>query len=260
MSESPETETPLLPDEEAKEDEWSANRYMWGIVLVFLQVTTNVASGELMQQQESSAGELNSPYFSVWFNHLFTGVACFLIALVIISTDNSSRKAAGKARRSLTEVLAEEVGLTSWSQATRVGLWLALWYKYNVFWAGAIPVTSVSIFYALTQSSCVVVFLLSVKMLNEEVTVGKIVSLVLCIAGVLVVSLQMKNTDSKSTTTTPFGLALTLTCTVGQSIYYVLYKRQMQVCGKAAKGGSASQLGALLVLGLMGWGNFLFLW
>jgi drug/metabolite transporter (DMT)-like permease len=242
--------------------EWSKNRYMYGILLVILQVTTNVASGELMQQQESSAGQFNSPYFSVWFNHFFTGAACGIIAVGIIWSENIRRTQAGKATRTILQALKEEVGLYSWSHGTRVGLWLAVLYKYNVFWAAAINVTSVSIFYALTQSSCVVVFLLSIKLLGEEVTVGKIGSLVLCVAGVLVVSLQMShtNTDSTSTTTTAFGLAMTLICTVLQSVYYVGYKRQMQICGKFAKGGSASQLGALLVLALMGLGNLLFLW
>ena len=86
---------------------------------------------------------------------------------------------------------------------------------------------------------------------------------VLCTAGVLVVSLQMSSKSSggtDSTTTTSFGLILTLVCTGGQAFYYVAYKRQMLVCSKTAAAGEVSQLGSLLVLGLIGWANLLVLW
>ena len=175
---------------------------------------------------------------------------------------NCTRRAAGKGTRSFSLALKEEVGLTSWVEAIRVGLWLAVLLEYNVFYATAVAVTSVSVFVALTQSCCVVVFLISINLLGEKATMGKLGAVVLCVAGVLLVSfVSNRQGDGKdTTTTTPFGLAMTLTCTVTQAVYYVGYKRQMNICGKAAAGGSASQLGSLFMLGIIGLTTALFLW
>jgi drug/metabolite transporter (DMT)-like permease len=199
-------EEPLLldfADAASREQAWSSSTYIWGTTLVLIGVVVNVASNEVLRQQESSTGEFNGPIFSIWFNHTFTGLMCMAMALTIMAFDNCTRRAAGKGTRSFSLALKEEVGLTSWVEAIRVGLWLAVLLEYNVFYATAVAVTSVSVFVALTQSCCVVVFLISINLLGEKATMGKLGAVVLCVAGVLLVSfVSNRQGDGKDTTTT----------------------------------------------------------
>jgi hypothetical protein len=150
------TEEPLL-DSNAyilpEHNPWSVGRWVLGVALVLLQVAqlldcchlylmvaivqvcSNTAASECMQQQEQSVAQFNSPYFSVWFNHSFTGCACMAIALTKIGYDNIAAKRNGSEGRTILQVLIEETGLATWERTFRVSLWLVILYKYNVFWA-----------------------------------------------------------------------------------------------------------------------------
>ena len=128
---------PLLDEglELPPQQQWTTYRWVLGVILVLVQVTTNIASAELMQKQEQTVAQFDSPYFSVWFNHSFSGGLSLVIGMIMIAINNRAAKRAGQSTRTILEVLGDEAGLFSWTRTLRVSLWLVVLYKYNVFWA-----------------------------------------------------------------------------------------------------------------------------
>lgn len=236
----------------------SKSREVVGLVLVLLNQMFTVASSELMQFQEEHG--FNGPYFSVYFAHSVTGLFMFLAGVALIKQHNagesvlwrsmtgltSPRSASGPPQTIRSELL---IGFSSLREAVVVSLVLVTLWKYNIFWSAAMTAASVTVFTSISQSACVIVMVLSVIFLKERITAGKLVSLLVCMGGVVLVSLG--SSGSSSDKTTALGLFFTVLCTVFNAVYCVEWGRKM---------GSAGQTQVCLFLGLMGAVNLLVLW
>jgi len=209
-------------------------------LLVCLNVVCNVASGEFIQFQETSgARPFDSPYFSIWFNHCITGIAAALILALRLWLQ----------RRSLDQLLHA-------SAYTRVALardsiLLAIVFEaFNICWAESVSKTTVSVFLAISQSACVPIFALSALFLSERVTAVKLIAIVICTAGVVVVSTQPPESDDGSgspDTTAAVGVFWSL----GYLGLYAAYMLLWDVtAGRRAVGDTLDV--TLLVLGAMG--------
>ena len=181
-----------------------------GLAFVLLNQVLNVASGELMQRQEDAG--FDGPYFSVWFNHSFTGLCCFVAGVMML-------------RRS--ETVRGELVAIGFASVKDVGVWsaiLVIAYKFNVFWSAALPNTSVTVFMAISQCSCVIVLLISAVFLKESITPRKLSAVAVCLGGVALVCLTQRG---GSNGTTVMGLLWTCLCTIGQAVYNVLWGQKL---------------------------------
>lgn len=104
-------------------------------------------------------------------------------------------------------------------------------------WYLSLPETSVSANTAIYNSSCTIVFLISVFALGEDVTLYKVgipcqlklitsqvLSVALCVGGVIVISIfGHKPSDSGEEKNTPFGYIMVIASTVSFAVYEVCY-------------------------------------
>jgi drug/metabolite transporter (DMT)-like permease len=115
---------------------------------------------------------------------------------------------------------------------------------FNVCWAAAMSAgTPVSVFMAISQSSCVFVLGLSYCLLAERLTPTKLVSVAICVAGVVVVSMQQQNQDAHSATI--IGLLWSFGYTGLNAVYMLLWG--VKVGKKVAK--SRDEDITLIILG-----------
>ncbi len=78
---------------------------------------------------------------------------------------------------------------TFWS-AFWVSLAFAAGFMYNVLWGVVLPMVSVSVFTIITETTCVFVVLYSAIFLKHRVTWLQVVSIALCLAGVVLISVE----------------------------------------------------------------------
>eukprot|EP01065_Artemidia_motanka_P030406 TRINITY_DN36423_c0_g1_i1.p1 TRINITY_DN36423_c0_g1~~TRINITY_DN36423_c0_g1_i1.p1 ORF type:complete len:393 (+),score=58.30 TRINITY_DN36423_c0_g1_i1:55-1233(+) len=210
----------------------STGRMIFGAAWMVLVVAIEVGISELVKFSDA-------PYLTTYINHGTTGIACFLCGVAILRYQGISP---GQALL--------DVGFRSTRTALIIACGFSVLYKYNVFWAAAMSITSVGVFYAISQSYCVVVFALSVIWLGEAVTALKVVSVVLCVAGVIMISVAPDETK-ESNQTHVTGILLTLGFAVGQAVFTVLWGHFIP---KAHVGT------VLLFLGLMGLFSIVVCW
>ena len=242
-----------------------------GVLVVLLNQVLNCFSGELMQYQESGGGAagFDKPFFSVWFNHSFTGLLSFVAAFVILQCadrdDGARGGVAGRMEGCLRAAGYSAGGDTLLSRLSRAGLGsasrsalasrpalpavraalvdaslLIVVYKFNVFWAVAIAHTSVSVFMAVSNAGCVFTFLLSWLFLRERATRGKLGAVGLCLGGVAAVAVSSTRAQSGSdhTHTSAAGLSWTVACTVGAAAYGVAWRLTPPGIGGGGSSGS----------------------
>eukprot|EP01126_Amoeba_proteus_P024738 TRINITY_DN2484_c0_g1_i5.p1 TRINITY_DN2484_c0_g1~~TRINITY_DN2484_c0_g1_i5.p1 ORF type:complete len:316 (+),score=40.16 TRINITY_DN2484_c0_g1_i5:390-1337(+) len=138
----------------------------------------------------------------------------------------------------------------------RVLLWSVLMacisMATGLTWYVSLPLTSVSSNTAIYNSSCVVVFILSFFLLAEVATIYKLISVLVCVGGILIVSFLGSNSAGSSKSSTPVGLLMVTLSMVLYAVFEVFYslftKRQ------------ASTSTNLLNLGLMGLCTAFLLW
>eukprot|EP01062_Namystynia_karyoxenos_P082059 TRINITY_DN9160_c0_g1_i2.p1 TRINITY_DN9160_c0_g1~~TRINITY_DN9160_c0_g1_i2.p1 ORF type:complete len:441 (+),score=126.69 TRINITY_DN9160_c0_g1_i2:111-1325(+) len=227
-----------LDAEEAETRHMSTSRAIGGAVLMVVVVAIEVGISELVKHQSTGDSRYNAPYLITYINHGTTGVACFAAGSAILRLQG----------RSLRHALAA-TGFFSWKAAAATAAWMGVLYKYNAFWAAAMSVTSVAVFYSISQSYCVIVFLLSVALLGERVTPFKVVSVCFCVGGVLLISLAPDSGDNTSTRV--MGIVYTLIFTLGQAIFTVLW-------GHFLHGADVATV--FLFLGLMGMSSIVLCW
>jgi len=118
--------------------------------------------------------------------------------------------------------------------------------------------TSVSGNTAIYNSSPVFVFLISVFLIKEKITVFKILSVIMCVAGVLIISFT-SNENSGGTgkfISTTFGYILVVVSTCLYSLYEVLYHK----ISHFVKDNDGPVIESARFLGLMGVFNTIFVW
>jgi drug/metabolite transporter (DMT)-like permease len=118
-------------------------------------------------------------------------------------------------------------------------LLLVFVYKFNIFWALAVPHTAISVFMAIFQSGCVVTFALSVLVLGERCTAAKCAAVAVCLGGVFMVSNATAGDDGDGTTTVT-GLAWTAACALGAAVYSVMWRLTPPGIGGGGGGEEAS--------------------
>jgi hypothetical protein len=128
-----------------------------------------VGSSGLMQFQEShGASPFDSPYFSIWFNHSVTGLCCFAVAVAQSSFEKRSiEQKLASAKFTQRQAMIESAGLAT------------VFQLFNVCWAASMSAgTPVSVFMAISQSSCVPVLVLSYRycFLHEKLTFMKLLA------------------------------------------------------------------------------------
>ena len=114
---------------------------------------------------------------------------------------------------------------------------LVLLYKFNIAWASAVPHVTITVFMAITQCGCVVVFVLSVLLLGETCTRGKLGAVGLCLGGVALVCTTATAGGGTDVTTTALGLALTVAYTMGAAVYNVAWRLTPSGVGGGGVGG-----------------------
>eukprot|EP01062_Namystynia_karyoxenos_P070073 TRINITY_DN6545_c0_g1_i1.p1 TRINITY_DN6545_c0_g1~~TRINITY_DN6545_c0_g1_i1.p1 ORF type:complete len:440 (+),score=133.57 TRINITY_DN6545_c0_g1_i1:109-1320(+) len=224
--------------EEAKIRSMSTAQAVKGAILVVTVVLFEVTCSELVRTLQSGDSKFDYPYFLTYLNHGGTGLVCFMCGVVMVKAQGRTVKGA---------VL--DAGFDSCKAGFVTASLLAILYKYNIFWAAAMSLTSVGIFYSIAQSYCVIVFLLSVALLGEKVTPYKIVSVCLCVCGVVMIS--MAPGTGSSTETKFLGIVYTLIFTLGSAVYSVLWGHLL---------GGVDPASVLIFLGMMGICSLLWCW
>lgn len=150
---------------------------LMGNFLVVLSQFINVANAELMQFQETNAHPYVHPYFSVWFNHLATGVWSAVFAAIWLAAT----------KQTLMGVLRANRFPTFWG-AFWVSAAFAAGLMFNIFWSISLPLVTVSVFMTISQTTCVFVLLFSTLFFKHRIVWLEIVSVVFCIFGVVVIA------------------------------------------------------------------------
>ena len=162
---------------------------LMGNFLVVLSQFINVANAELMQFQETNAHPYVHPYFSVWFNHLATGVWSAVFAAIWLAAT----------KQTFMGVLRANGFKTFWG-AFWVSAAFAAGLMFNIFWSISLPLVTVSVFMTISQTTCVFVLLFSALFFKHRIVWLEIVSVVFCVVGVVVIAfLNGGGSDPNST-------------------------------------------------------------
>lgn len=202
-----------------------------GYALILAMVFGNVISGEITQRMLKTG--FDQPILIVYINHS-AGMVCLPAAALVLWWNSTS--------------LEEALSAAGMPPTRRALAWtcflLSFLYKFNCMWTLALPHTSVSVFSAISQSSCVFVFGFSACLLGEQPTFGKGASVCICIVGVLLVAVYGSPTGGQGNSF--IGVLYSVLFTLGLGLYSVLYKKwTCQTPG--------SHLAVMLsVIGLMG--------
>eukprot|EP00756_Hemistasia_phaeocysticola_P045139 Hpha_TRINITY_DN18905_c0_g1::TRINITY_DN18905_c0_g1_i1::g.17669::m.17669 len=215
-------------------------RSLLGALWMVLVVAVEVGISELVKYQGHGGHAYHSPYLITYVNHGTTGIACIIAGTIVVRCQG----------RTNHDVLLE-AGFKSTRAAWMTAAWFAVLYKYNVLWAAAMDYTSVGVFYSISQSYCVIVFGLSVCLLGERVTALKVLSVLLCVGGVLFIAFSPEQGDKTSSSGHLEGVLLTLGFTVGQAVFTVLWGRYV---------GGAPVGTVLVFLGMMGTASLVLCW
>jgi len=95
-------------------------------------------------------------------------------------------------------------------------------------WYLSLPLTTLSANTGIYNSACVFVYLFSCILLNERITVGKVLSVLVCISGVVVMAYaQYRQTpkEQRGNNGTWLGYVFVVASTVLYALYEVLYKK-----------------------------------
>jgi drug/metabolite transporter (DMT)-like permease len=233
----PDDDTVLAPDAPVK-----ASRCLTacGYLLILIMVFSNVLSGEVTQRMEDHG--FDQPILIVYINHS-AGIVCLPFAALQLWWNSTS---------------LEEALSAAGMQPTRWGLaWtcflLSFIYKFNCMWTLALPLTSVSVFSAISQSSCVFVFGFSAGLRGEKPTAGTGAAVLVAMVGVLLVAV-FGAPPGGTREDSLLGVLYSVLFTLGLGLYSVLYKKW--TCRNPG-----SHLAVMLaVIGLMGVSTLLFFW
>jgi len=129
------------------------------------------------------------------------------------------------------------------------GLMAVFSFASGLFWYVSLPLTTVGVNTAVYQASCIFIYIFSIFLLKEKITLGKILSVGICVGGVVILSLY--GTDTSGNTLAGFFWVLAST---------IVYSLAETVYGKIVHNRGLSWHFSFLFLGLMGAITALFLW
>jgi len=131
-------------------------------------------------------------------------------------------------------------------------LFAVLSYASGLFWYESIPLTTIGVNTAIYQSSCIFIYIFSIILLKEKITLGKILSVIICVVGVVLVTVFGQNSTGTQQNTV-VGFIWVLASTLVYSLAETLY-------GKLIHTQDVSWHFSFLFLGMMGSITVLFLW
>jgi len=226
----------LLPN---KHNSPLRNRLL-GSLCVLVVVVAWVAMAEGLQAlQNGTHQNYNKPYFQTYVIH--SSYVCCLSVWAIwyfcCVVKNNPHK--------LKQQMTPKVILTAL-------MFSVFQYASALFWYLSLPLTSVSANTAIYQSSCIFIYILSIFMLKEKVTLGKVLSVLVCVSGVVVVTLYSSQGDGN--TNTLLGFIWVLASTVVYSLAETLYGKIIHSVDGITTAFS------FLFLGLIGFFTLIIFW
>jgi drug/metabolite transporter (DMT)-like permease len=106
------------------------------------------------------------------------------------------------------------------------GLFSILSYASGLFWYQSIPLTTIGVNTAVYQASCVFIYIFSIFLLREKITLGKMFSVLLCLGGVVIITVYGTNTDGNTLAGFIWVLASTLAYSLTETLYGKLVHTQ----------------------------------
>lgn len=218
-------------------------RYVGALFCLLALVFCWIAMGEILQQVQSSKHKYRKPFFMVFFIHCayILQLPVWFIGMCISKRKNKSQ-VFEKEKASYTKTFI-------WSNILHILLAVC-----GYSWYLSLPITSVSANTSIYNSASIFVFILSIFILKEKITILKSASVFVCVAGVIMVSVFGSQKKEKGEDNKISGYILVIVSTILYALYEVLYKKVSSICKRT------SILDSLLFVGMMGIGNILFLW
>lgn len=128
------------------------------------------------------------PYFSVYFNHTVTGIFSAVMAAVWLAVTRQN-----------PFVVLRAYGFKSLCGAFWASTAFAVGLMYNILWSASLPLVSVAVFSAITQTTCMFVLVFAAIFLRRRVAWLEVASIVFCLGGVAIISFL--GTDSPDSNT-----------------------------------------------------------
>jgi len=204
------------------------------LVVVFM-----VASAQVSQTVQLTYN-LNNPAFIIWFSTSWL-ILCFPLQIIYFAY-------IVKEKGSIVEMLG---GIRILRKNIRLAPLFALyWYLANYLFVWGLSETNVASSLCIEQIATVFVFILSVLFLKETASIGKTLSVLICIGGVVMVAVSDKRNYSDGRAPL-MGDILIIGSACATAAYMVTYKKVMQ-------NTYISSMNALL--GFIGLCNLLLFW
>jgi len=182
----------------------------------------------------------NNPAFIIWFSTSWL-IVCF--PLQIIYYRHILRR-----KGSIVEILG---GIDALKKNMKwAPLFTIYWYLANYLFAWGIAYTNVASSLTIEQLATVFVFILSVIFLKEVATIGKILSVIICIGGVIIVAFSDRKNINEGIDPLKGDLLIVGSC-CATAAYMVTYKRVV---------GHTDVASVNTLLGFIGLCNCFFLW
>lgn len=184
------------------------------IFLIILLIVLQILMAEKLQDLEYDAS-YDKPYFITYFMHsfyiIFIPIAFALDVIIYFSYkkiyDWKTKK------KTLIKIL---------KYGSIFGIIL---FFVTYFWLISIPMISVSANMAILYSQCAFVFIFSIFLIKEKVTILKILAVLFCIAGVLMIAFGRHNKNHPNFSLNKLGYLFASLSMILNSFYQVLYKR-----------------------------------
>lgn len=181
------------------------------ILLCFVMV----GLAQLLQHLQQTSFE--KPYFTCWVTQ-----SSYVIFLLFIPVLRCIRHTYFAHQPEVDEV--RSVTLTDQRMLVRIIFFTVLAFSSRYSWYLSLPRTAVSINFILYNSSCIFVYGLSVILLHEAVSISKLVSVIMCVIGMIIVTLFSVGSKSGEERNTIFGYSALIFSTVCYALYTTLYK------------------------------------
>jgi len=181
-----------------------------GLFCVLLIVISWLAMAVIISELQKGS-KYNKPYFLTYIVRAgySISVPCWALWYFYLSSEHA------EAPPAQTQQITRKLLLSTLGLATVSGACAYTWYR-------SLPLTAVSTNTAIYNCSPTAVFLLSIFTLNERVTIYKVISVFLCLAGVVIVAIYgSPNTEDSADTI--LGILLVAASALLFAVYEVFY-------------------------------------
>lgn len=184
------------------------------VVALILVVFIWVAMAELLKDLENNL-HYHKPFFMSYYIHslyiVFLGVAG-IIRFIQWKKNKALYGWAAQKRRYIRILWAS-------------GILSVVFMASILTWYVSLPMIPVSANTAIYNSQCAAVFVFSIFMLKEKINVWKILAVLLCVGGVVLVALSGDSSGTKSKNFNAFGYVFVAVSMLTWALYEVLYKK-----------------------------------